>query len=118
MARSAGARVAIIEDSPELVRLFEAVLQGHADLVCHQRDFLELLQPEPWEGVDAALVDYMLPEITGLTICSYVRANFPHIRLVMLSAHPFARREAEGLVDACLTKPQDVDSLLSALGLK
>lgn len=111
--------VVIVENEPDLVRLFEFILRPYAVIRSYSSDFDRLLEPEVWEGVDAVLVDRVLgqEDVTGLSICSFVKANFPGIRVVMLTADTFGPSAEAGLVDVFLVKPQPIEAILSALGM-
>ena len=108
--------VVVVENMPDLARLFALMLEPYAEVRCYCANFEQLLDPKVWEGVDAALVDLMLGEsVTGLAICSFVKAHAPGVRTVLLTAD--ASHEPSDDADVTLTKPQPTESILTALGL-
>lgn len=95
--------VAIVEDDPDLARQFAMHLEldGISGVV-YDRDFEHLLQPEHWQGVTTAVVDYMLGcDVTGVDILRYLVAEHPHIWRVLMTA----TEEVNGLANARLPKP-------------
>lgn len=111
-------RVAIVEDSPDVAEMLTAMLGLHdLDTVAFTDDFTALLHPGPWQGVDVALVDLMLPGIDGDEILAYLAAHHPTVRRVVLSAVAHQRLGLDRHADAVVTKPVDTRSLLRAIGV-
>lgn len=111
-------RVAIVEDSPDVAEMLTAML-GLSDVetVTFTDDFASLLSAEPWQGVDVALVDLMLPGIDGDEILAYLASHHPTVRRVVLSAVAHQRLGLDQLAHAVVTKPVDTRSLLRAIGV-
>lgn len=106
--------VHIVDDSHDLADLLrlQLVHAGHR-VTATVAGFDRLLTPEPWRGVDAAIVDLMLGErTTGVDILGYLAEHQPHVRRVCLSA-------VAGLMPAdahvTLRKPSPVDAILAAV---
>ena len=72
---------------------------------------LEVLQSEP---VDAALVDFRMPEMDGLRLLKTMRTAFPHVKVVMLTGYGGVREAVEaiqsGAVDF-LQKPFEPETI-------
>ena len=67
---------------------------------------LELLKGNPDVGV--AILDIMLPGIDGFEVCRRVRAAYPHIGIIMLTARSQEMDKVTGLMtgaDDYVTKP-------------
>ena len=86
---------------------------------------LEKLKEHPDVGV--AILDIMLPGIDGFEVCRRVRAAYPHIGIIMLTARSQEMDKVTGLMtgaDDYVTKPFSVleltarvDALVRRLGL-
>ena len=86
---------------------------------------LELLKANPDVGV--AILDIMLPGIDGFEVCRRVRAAYPHIGIIMLTARSQEMDKVTGLMtgaDDYVTKPFSpaeltarVDALLRRAGV-
>lgn len=101
------ARILVVDDEPEIAELVEVYLksEGFAVFKCYNgTSALELLSRE---GVDLAILDVMLPDISGFTLCGEIRQkyNFP---VVMLTAKVEDMDKITGLTigaDDYVTKP-------------
>lgn len=108
MAKTNWLTVRLVEDNEDIVYLLshgDALEQ--VDLRTTTRNFEDLLRPEPWQGVDVALVDYMLGEITGLDILRYLKGEHPRIRRVLFTAVPpdYIDERVKDFADAVVSKP-------------
>lgn len=115
---AAALRVRIVEDTvPIATWLGEAVELNDSSItaVTTTADFTELLEPEPWESIDVALVDVMLGGMSGIDIMRYLRNDHPNIRIVCMTASLPSAQEVTGMADRVLIKPFDVKDLLLAL---
>jgi CheY-like chemotaxis protein len=105
--------VLIVEDEV-LIRLMlvdELTDAGYSTIACATAD-------EAWQvlhsaiRVDLVLTDIRMPgRIDGLELATRVRANWPQIKIVIMSAHLRGRTEA----DAVLIKPVAVEDLLDCV---
>ena len=112
--------VRIVEDTAAIAIWLADALALHdepVETVTTTAEFGRLLRPEPWEGVDVALVDVMLPEVSGIAIIQYLVAHHSHIRTICMTASLPSADEATGLADRVLVKPFSMTELLTAIGL-
>lgn len=107
--------VVIVDDDLAVARLESAILARHRVTLVTSW-FRSLLGPDPWAGVDVAVVDLMLPGIPGEEIVAYLAETHPRIRRVVATAKPLYELEALlPLADAVLLKPFSPDQLLRAV---
>src|SRR4029078_9989827 len=67
---------------------------------------------------DVAILDVMMPNIDGLTVCRVLRAERNRLPVLMLTARTETPHRVAGLdagADAYLAKPFDLDELLARL---
>ena len=69
------AKILVVDDIPENVRLLEAVLVPRGYEVVTARDGLEALDLVEKEEPDLILLDVMMPGLDGYAVCSHIRAN-------------------------------------------
>lgn len=106
------ARILIVEDSPDNMRLFAAVLKyaGHTSVgLTDGHGLLETLGREP---IDLVLMDIQLPGCDGYVLLDEIRSSsYRGLPVVALTAHAMAgdeeRATAAGF-DGYITKPIDV----------
>ena len=101
------AKILVVDDEPEIAELVEVYLtnEGFSVYKCYTgTDALELLNRQ---SVDLAILDVMLPDISGFALCGEIRKkyNFP---VVMLTAKVEDADKITGLTigaDDYVTKP-------------
>ena len=78
--------ILIVDDEQDIRSLLKLTLEDKG-YVCHTADSakaaIEVLNTE---SVDLALLDIIMPEITGLSLYKYVKETFPGIAIVFVTA--------------------------------
>ncbi len=101
------ARILVVDDEPEIAELVELYLdsEGFTVFKCYTgADALKLLERE---SIDLAILDVMLPDISGFTLCGEIRRKC-HFPVVMLTAKVEDTDKITGLTigaDDYMTKP-------------
>ena len=82
------ARVLVIDDEPDLVRLVVKVLSGRGHIVQVARDGATALSRVKHEPPDVILVDSDLPKIDGAEVCRRIKtgAATQRIPVIMMTA--------------------------------
>lgn len=80
-------KVLIVDDSPMIVeRIFEILEElsciSYVGKALNFTEAVELLEEQRY---DAALLDINLPGKNGIELLSYIKANYPHMKIIMLS---------------------------------
>jgi two-component system phosphate regulon response regulator PhoB len=108
--------ILLVEDEPDIANLVRMHLDrvGYAVQVYETAEeaLLVLAKSKP----DLAIVDWMLPSMSGLELCRKIAGTIP---VVMLTARADARDVLRGLeagADDYVTKPFDVPILLARVG--
>ena len=120
--------IVVVDDQPENRLLLKKYMdeQGH---VCHTagsgKEALELMETEE---VDLALIDVVMPQMTGLTLFHYIRDLYPDMATVFVTAindldmavehlktgaydyivKPVTRKRSQQVVEEALTKLQAI----------
>jgi two-component system OmpR family response regulator len=100
-------RVLVVEDEGDIALLLELLLDSskmtveHARNLCDARDFLEKEQPE------LILLDNRLPDGFGIDFISFVKLQYPQIKIIMISGFDPAAEDAALATgaDKFLSKP-------------
>ena len=105
------ARILIVEDSPDNMKLFRTILglKGHDVIGLPGGDGLldAIVQKAP----ELILMDIQLPGKDGFTLLREVRASASHVRVVALTAHAMTgdrERALDAGFDGYITKPIDI----------
>lgn len=75
---------------------------------------LEKLKSE--DNINIALLDIMLPDMSGIEICKHIRANYDNIGVIMLTAKSQEEDKIEGFIsgaDDYIIKPFSIKELLA-----
>ncbi|MHB1324652.1 MAG: response regulator transcription factor [Thermoleophilia bacterium] len=111
-------RVLIVEDEPKICAYIKRGLeeQGYAvDTASDGREALELAQRTPF---DLMVLDIMLPEVDGITVCEKLRQKEVRTPILMLTARDTVEDRVSGLdagADDYLIKPFALTELLARL---
>ena len=111
----AGSTILLVEDEKNLRKLIKTYLEREMINVVEAADGKEAL--ELWEGdkYDLVILDVMLPEYDGWTVCKRIRQN-SHIPIIMLTARGEEDDKLFGFdlgVDDYVTKPFSVKELVA-----
>jgi two-component system cell cycle response regulator DivK len=108
------ARILVVEDSPDNMRLFQAVLGLAGHHVVGLSDGTGLLDTMDRERPELVLMDIQLPECDGFTLLDEIRSSVHRdTPVVALTAHAMsgdAERAIEAGFSGYITKPIDVRS--------
>lgn len=99
--------ILVVDDEQDIADLIELYLLNEHFIVhkfYHPRQALEYFEQEP---VDLAIIDIMMPEIDGFTLCQMIRKEH-HFPIIMLTAKDSDIDKINGLTlgaDDYITKP-------------
>ena len=101
------ANILVVDDEPEIADLVEVYLKSEGYTVFKCGTGTEALACVRRERLDLAILDVMLPDISGFTLCGEIRKDF-HFPVLMLTAKAEDMDKITGLTigaDDYLTKP-------------
>jgi CheY-like chemotaxis protein len=103
------AKVLVIDDEPDLVRLISKVLGGRSHVVTVARDGATALARVELEPHDVIIVDSDLPKINGAEVCRRIKSQpaTRHIPVVMMTEEYIDLRDVctETGPDAFVARP-------------
>lgn len=106
------ARLLIVEDSPDNMKLFQAVLRMHGHAVRGLASGEGLFEAIREEEPELVLMDIQLPGRDGFALLEAIRdGGYPDLRVVALTAHAMAgdrERALQAGFNGYITKPIDV----------
>ncbi len=113
-------KIMIVEDEPGLVALLQYNLQRQDYETCVCSDGAKTMTTIEQEHPDLILLDWMLPNVSGVDICRLIRR---HVRLknmpiIMLTARGDESDKVKGLsygADDYITKPFSIPELLARI---
>ena len=114
-------KILIVEDEQGLVTLLTYNLekQGYQVAVC--MDGQKVMSTVVTENPDLILMDWMLPNVSGVELCQMIRQNYEtkEIPIIMLTARGDEADKVKGLsqgADDYMTKPFSVPELMARIG--
>ena len=111
-------RCLLVDDDPEIRSLLMDFLAPFGMVVDTVADGAGLRQRLPRGGIDVLLLDLMLPDENGLTLCQWVRQTQPALPVIMLTAQGDALSRVLGLelgADDYLPKPFEPRELVARI---
>jgi DNA-binding response OmpR family regulator len=111
-------RVLIIEDEPDLVRGLRDALEFEGFEVLSAGLGREGINQARDRGPDLVLLDLMLPDMNGFSVCEEIRAANPVIPVIMLTARSQESDKIRGLevgADDYVTKPFSLGELVARI---
>jgi len=113
------ARILVVDDVPENVRLLEAVLDAHGYDTVSATDGRAALELANAADPDLVLLDVMMPELDGYTVCRTLRGHEDTavLPVIMLTASEGSEKTSaiEAGADDFIPKPFNRDELLTRI---
>jgi two-component system alkaline phosphatase synthesis response regulator PhoP len=107
--------ILLVEDEENLQEALKLNLELEGYEITSAYDGAEALQAVQKEFFNLIILDIMLPEIDGITVCETIRLSNPDIPILILSAKNSSADRVLGLkkgADDYLTKPFNLEELL------
>ena len=113
-------KIFIIEDEPSIIQLVQHNLEKNGFLVSSSLNGNDGLKELKKFQPDLLLLDWMLPDLSGIEICKNIRKdnNFKNLPVIMLTAKGEEEDKIKGLdsgVDDYLTKPFSFNELMARI---
>jgi DNA-binding response OmpR family regulator len=117
-AASVNDRILLVEDDPKLAKFIESELTLEGYRVTVATNGLDGLTIARDTSPDLIILDWMLPEISGLDICIRLRKTGLRMPIIMLTAKDEITDRVNGLnagADDYLVKPFSIEELLARI---
>ena len=113
-------RIFIIEDEPSIIQLVQHNLEKNGFIVSSSLNGNDGLKELKKFQPDLLLLDWMLPDLSGIEICKSIRKDniFKSLPVIMLTAKGEEEDKIKGLdsgVDDYLTKPFSFNELMARM---
>ena len=112
-----GRRILVVDDQPQIVRALKVILRGAGYSTDQAESKEEALNAVSVHPPDAMVLDLVLPDGSGVDVCSEVR-SWTSLPIIVLSAVGDEREKVRALdagADDYITKPFGTDELLARL---
>ncbi len=110
----------VVDDEVEALRMVGLMLRDSNFDIVTARNGEEALTKAQSRNVDVVLLDIMMPDISGVTVCGHLRANpslrqVPIVMLTALDDYATRRKAMQAGATDLLTKPVAKEELLAKL---
>ena len=114
------ARILVVEDEDNIGEVIEInlTMAGHSVTRVNSAEHAKLVFDSGRTDFDIAMLDIMLPGMSGISLCEYIRRNNDSIGIIMLSAKSQEQDKVLSLsvgADDYITKPFGVQELLARI---
>jgi two-component system, OmpR family, KDP operon response regulator KdpE len=112
-----GRRILVVDDEPQIVRALKVILRGAGYSTDQAESKEEALNAVSVHPPDAMVLDLVLPDGSGVEVCTEVR-SWTSLPIIVLSAVGDEREKVRALdagADDYITKPFGTDELLARL---
>jgi two-component system KDP operon response regulator KdpE len=116
-ASTEGRRILVVDDEPQIVRALKVILRGAGYVTDQAESKEEALNAVSVRPPDAMVLDLVLPDGSGVDVCTEVR-SWTSLPIIVLSAVGDEREKVRALdagADDYITKPFGTDELLARL---
>ncbi len=105
-----------VDDEPDALDVLRTCLAGEGYEVIAASSGIEALMLLDQARPDLAIVDVMMPGMTGLELCDELRRHdgFGELPIILYSAYNMPHSNS-GLYDHAFVKPVELDTLLRAM---
>lgn len=113
-------KILLVEDEPDLGLIIQKSLIHHQYVVDWAQDGMEAWDylSYPQSGYSAAIIDWMIPKLSGIELCQKLRRNNYTLPILILTARDRMEDKITGLdagADDYLIKPFGMEELLARL---
>jgi two-component system cell cycle sensor histidine kinase/response regulator CckA len=114
-------RVLVVDDEPSFRRSLAKLLQANGFQVVEAdgADIALTSIDDPQSRIDVALIDVVLPNMTGFALSDRIREKNPALKVLFMSGYPVQTlRQRYGLVGSSLSvmqKPFDIKKLVATI---
>lgn len=111
-------RILTVEDEPEMADLIARGLRGEGYVVDVAEDGVQAMVLAKDAGYDIAILDVMLPGMSGFELCRWLRRQHEGLAIILLTARDAVDDRVKGLdagADDYLTKPFEFVELAARL---
>jgi two-component system, cell cycle response regulator len=107
----------VVDDEPDAVGFMRALLVGAGFRFVAATSGAQALAICREHRPDLAIVDVMMPGMTGFELCDLLRSDVAcrDIPIIVYSAHDTKPYSNTGLYDMAFVKPADMDDLMTAV---
>jgi voltage-gated potassium channel len=114
-------KIVLIDDNPVIRQLYNRLFQKAGYHICTAKNGQEGLEMILQIHPDAAVIDYMLPDISGLEVCRRIRAqmNMQNTKLVLFTADDQEKTSKKALeigVEKVVLKSPEASEIISIVG--
>jgi CheY-like chemotaxis protein len=108
--------ILLVDDDPEILDAWQAILLAEGYLVCCARNGFEALDLLKQSIPDLVITDWMMPLMGGAELCRQLKAHpdLAHLPIMIHSAAP-PYEEALQTWNACLQKPVPMKIFLTTV---
>jgi DNA-binding response OmpR family regulator len=109
-------RMLVVDDDMSVVNILSSELKQSGHEVDEAHDGTEAVERLKQNSYDVAIVDAMMPKMSGPEICRFIKSKCPTTYIIGISGYPDSLKKLKyGGADICFTKPFSIEQIQRAL---
>jgi len=109
-------RILVVDDDPDMVNILSISLKDSGYEVDDAYDGIEAVKRIQNNSYDVAIVDAVMPKMSGAEVCKFIKSHFLTTYIIGISGYPESLKKLKnGGADICFTKPFSIDQIKRAI---
>lgn len=86
-AKTSKSKVLVVEDDPEINQAYRENLSDHFQVITVRTGSGALSVVKTTNDIDLVLLDYMLPDMTGIDVLKEIKRSLPSVPIILVTGH-------------------------------
>jgi CheY-like chemotaxis protein len=108
-------KLLVVDDNSDLLDMLASALEDFGHTVDRAGDGRFAVELQANNIYDCVITDAAMPRLDGIQLCKFIRANFPHVRIIGMSGSSRLKEFENAGADVCLSKPFSLSALRDAI---
>ena len=109
-------RMLVVDDDPNVVNILSSELKQSGHEVDEAHDGIEAVERLQNNSYDVAIVDAMMPKMSGAEVCRFIKSKSPTTYIIGISGYPESLKKLKNKgADICFTKPFKIEQIQRAV---
>jgi two-component system, OmpR family, response regulator MprA len=108
-------KLLVVDDDPFVLGTLADAMEHFGHTVDRASDGADAVDLQLNNRYDVVITDAEMPRLDGARLCTFIKTNFPHVRIVGISGSYKLKELENAGADICLSKPFSLGTLRKAV---